>query len=236
MSESSVSEREVELIDKAEGTDKQNRISWDAIERISKTLSIAAIPVVLAVGGWIIQQRLQDQTVSRDYVQLAVSILKEPEGSTIKPEVRAWAVKLLNDNSPTKFTPEVAEQLQTGQSQLPASFNISSSSDTPAAATSTSVDPRQEAVSWEQKGFDFIISKNAEAALMAFTNAEKLWPNYHNVAEIRKLLVTNQAVLVAATKESKEEPWAGFYRTLLSKYSWGMSPDIKDKIKEMLNS
>jgi hypothetical protein len=35
----------------------------DAAERISRVVSIAAIPVVLAVGGWIIQRQFQNQTV-----------------------------------------------------------------------------------------------------------------------------------------------------------------------------
>ena len=79
---------------------------WDTIERLARTLSIVAIPVVLAIGGWVIQQRIQNQAVSRDYVQLAVTILKEPETSKVDPDMRAWAVQLLNDNSPTRFTPK----------------------------------------------------------------------------------------------------------------------------------
>ena len=94
---------------------------WDTLERASKTLSIAAIPVVLAVMGVFAQRQLQDQTVGRDYVQLAVSILKEPEDAQkVTPKLRAWAVDLLNDNSPTKLSKEVIEELKSGQSILPA--------------------------------------------------------------------------------------------------------------------
>jgi len=75
----------------------------DAIERISRMASIAAIPIVLATGGWIIQRQLQNQTVSRDYVQLALTILQSPDQSKVPPELREWAVDLLNDNSPTKL-------------------------------------------------------------------------------------------------------------------------------------
>ena len=217
--------------DKPEESERSNKGLLETIERVSKTLSIAAIPIVLAIGGWIIQKQLQNQTVSKDYVQLAVSILKEPETSTIKPEMRAWAVQLLNDNSTTKFTPQVFEQLKTGQSQLPANFEVSSSTSTnPAVITTSSSNPREEAANWETKGFDFLVSKNAEAALLAFANAEKLWPSYHNVAEIRKLLEGN----LAALKEGKSEAWTTFYKTLLAKYSWGMPADIKSKLSEQL--
>ena len=79
-------------------------VPWlDTAERFSRTLSIAAIPVVVAVGGWLIQRQLQDQTIRRDYVQLAVSILQSPDPSKVPPEIREWAVDLLDENSPTKL-------------------------------------------------------------------------------------------------------------------------------------
>src|SRR5215472_12871311 len=89
--------------------------TWlDAVERISRVVSIAAIPVVLAVGGWIIQRQVQNQTVSRDYVQLAVTILQNPDQSKVPPELREWAVDLLNDNSPTKLNPTALSSLKSG--------------------------------------------------------------------------------------------------------------------------
>ena len=89
--------------------------SWlDTIEKIARTLSIAAIPVVIAVGGWLIQRQLQDQTIRRDYVQLAVSILQNPNPSKVPPEIREWAVDLLNENSPTKLNTKAIQNLKSG--------------------------------------------------------------------------------------------------------------------------
>jgi hypothetical protein len=205
---------------------------WETVERLAKTLSIVAIPVVLAIGGWVIQQRIQNQAVSRDYVQLAVSILKEPDSGKIDQDMRAWAVQLLNDNSPTRFTPKFTEQLKSGQAQLPESFNLASSA--APASISTAGETRDDASSWESKGFSFLLNKDAQAALDAFSHAEKLWPSYHSVAEIKKLLQDNQAALNAAPKEGKSEVWVNFYRTLVTKYSWGMPADIKDKLNQQL--
>ena len=92
---------------------------WDVLERISKALSIAAIPVVLAFVGWIVQRRLQDQTLKRDYVQLAVSILKETDNTKVSPELRDWAVQLLNVYSPIKFGQLVTEKLISGEMHFP---------------------------------------------------------------------------------------------------------------------
>jgi len=200
--------------------------NWETLERILKTLSIVAIPVVLGVGSWIIQARLQNQTVSRDYVQLAVSILKEPKASNIDPEMRTWAVELLNENSPTKFNKQVFDQLKAGTTQLPESFSVTQ----PVAPVSAAANPRSEATDWELKGFEALVNKDAEGALQAFTNAENLWPVYHNVSEIRKLLQESLSTLAAAPKEGKSEPWSNLYRTLTSKYSFGMPPEIRAKL------
>ena len=75
----------------------------DTAERISRMASIAALPIILAIGGWVIQRQLQNRTVSRDYVQLALTILQNPDQSKVAPELREWAVELLNANSPTKL-------------------------------------------------------------------------------------------------------------------------------------
>lgn len=116
MPEGSAQRREIYLITKSEdrGGDK-----WRNIERVSKVISIAAIPVVLAVVGWVIQADLQNQTVSRDYVQLAVSVLRDPDKEKVPPELRDWAVDLLNENSPTKFSAEVTRKLKSGETILP---------------------------------------------------------------------------------------------------------------------
>jgi hypothetical protein len=103
----------------------------DAAERISRVVSIAAIPVVLAVGGWIIQRQFQNQTVSRDYVQLAVTILQNPDRSKVPPELREWAVDLLNDNSPTKLNAKALASLKSGTVTLPSLNFIPSSALTP---------------------------------------------------------------------------------------------------------
>ena len=92
---------------------------FDVVERVSKILSLAAIPLAVALGGWWIQERLATQTVSRDYVQLAVSILKEPVDKQDK-ELRAWAVGLVNAYSPVKLSARVVEGLETGNLAFPA--------------------------------------------------------------------------------------------------------------------
>jgi len=90
-------------------------------ESIARILSLIAIPVVVAIFGALIQGTINRSTVSRDYVQLAVSVLTSEKGKA-PAELRAWAVELLNQNSPTKFSKDVAERLEAGQISLPSSI------------------------------------------------------------------------------------------------------------------
>lgn len=200
---------------------------WDTVERIAKTISIAAIPLVLAAGGWIIQARLQEQTVRRDYVQLAVTILKEP-ATTENKEMRVWAADLLESTSPVRFTRGTLQNLREGTVQLPASFNITSTSapevSGPAATESAS--------DLELKGFGFLFERNFEAALAAFKKAEKLYPDFHNVAEIRRLLEEKRSEL-----NDPQQPmaWKDVYRSVREKYSWRLSSEIKRKLEDEIN-
>jgi hypothetical protein len=112
------------LISGAERERSMAIANWlDTVEKLSRILSIAAIPVVIAVGGWLIQRQLQDQTLRRDYVQLSLSILQNPDPSKVPPDIRNWAVDLLNENSPTKLNPEAIQKLKSGAITL-AGFNF----------------------------------------------------------------------------------------------------------------
>lgn len=96
-----------------------SRDSWARAETAAKIGSLVAIPVVLAIVGWLVQDKLAARTVNKDYVQLAVSILSQPKQAAIDPALRSWAVELLNENSPVKFSAEVSGQLRTGVATLP---------------------------------------------------------------------------------------------------------------------
>jgi WD40 repeat protein len=92
---------------------------WGQLERLARLLSLIAIPIVLAIVGWFVQNSLSSRNVSQEYVKLALSILKEPKDK-IEPSLRDWAVDLLNQNSPTRFSAQVVQALKEGQATLPA--------------------------------------------------------------------------------------------------------------------
>jgi hypothetical protein len=97
----------------------ETKNTLDNVEQLSRIISIVAIPIVLGIIGWIVQRRLQGQTIKRDYVQLAVSILRETDQAKSVPELRSWSVDLLNESSPVKFDAIVSQKLKDGQVFLP---------------------------------------------------------------------------------------------------------------------
>jgi hypothetical protein len=212
-------------------SDEPRRNFWETAEKISKTFSIAAIPVVLAIGGWMIQRRLQDQTLQRDYVQLAVTVLKEPASSQ---DMKDWAVSLLAKNSPVPFAQSIQVNLSNGNIQLPAKFEVA-----PAAAAAPPVETTasggDSAGDWELKGFDALFSRDADSALEAFKNAEKKSSTYHSVKEIRELLESKKAELNAAPKEGPSPAWNAVYSTVLKKYSWRLLPEIKSTLADRIS-
>jgi WD40 repeat protein len=99
-----------------------SKSSLDTFERLAKIFAIVAIPVVIPIALAIytakVQKGSEDETLNRDYVQLAVSLLKEKKND-LDPGIRDWAVDLLAEHSPTKFKPEVIAALKSGNISLP---------------------------------------------------------------------------------------------------------------------
>ncbi|MFZ6649418.1 hypothetical protein ACO0LO_27080 [Undibacterium sp. TJN25] len=86
-----------------------NRPSTKAYDRLAKAQSIAAIaasiaiPLILAVFGFLVQQQLASHGLKKDYVQIATNILKENPSLQDK-ELRKWAVQVLDQNSVIPFS------------------------------------------------------------------------------------------------------------------------------------
>lgn len=200
---------------------------WETAEKVSKTLSIAAIPIVLAIVGWMIQKRLQDQTLRRDYVQLAVTVLKEPASSQ---DMKNWAVDLLSANSPVPFSREIQVDLSTGKIQIPATFDVSPA--TVVSNVTSSTNSKDQAGDLERKGLEALFNRDADAALQAFKEAEKNWPTYHNVAEIRKLLESRLNELTTAPKDGPSDSWKAVYVKIQKDYSWGLTPETKSTLAD----
>jgi hypothetical protein len=86
----------------------------ERIKSIATIFSAIAIPIVLTVAGYFIQRQLADEGIKKDYVAIATGILKE-NPATQEPELRTWAITILDDNSPVPFSKKAKAGLLTGR-------------------------------------------------------------------------------------------------------------------------
>lgn len=82
------------------------------------------------------------------------------------------------------------------------------------------------ASSWEAKGFDYLLSKDIDNAIIAFNNSENAYHSFHQVFEIANYLTQNRDVL----KNPKAADWNTAYSVIITKYSWKLPPGIRSKM------
>ncbi|MDP1592803.1 MAG: hypothetical protein Q8L80_00980 [Gallionella sp.] len=91
-------------------------IEKDKLERIESIASICssiAIPLVLAVMGYFVQKQFAEEGLKKDYVSIAAGILKD-DPSKQEPDLRQWAVNVLDSNSPIPFSKQAKDGLLKG--------------------------------------------------------------------------------------------------------------------------
>lgn len=84
---------------------------FEKFASISQALAILAVPVLVAYFGASIQREISDGVLKKEYVQLAIDVIKQPNNDK---DMRMWAQRLLAENSPTPFTSDERLKLVRG--------------------------------------------------------------------------------------------------------------------------
>lgn len=95
-----------------------------SITKESKWLSISrifSIPVVIAIATLFLNNNIQKQSINRDYVQMAVSILQDQNSSG---ELRIWATEILNKKAPVPLQENLIKGLNDGIFIFPTTTGI----------------------------------------------------------------------------------------------------------------
>ncbi len=108
------------------------------------------------------------------------------------------------------------------QEELSALQTESASSST---LSTNNADERTLAKNAEMRGFQALLDRDAVAAIGAFDEARRLWPDYHNVSEIYALLNNKSDQLTSP------DAWGEVCETILDKYAWGMPVEFRDAIR-----
>ena len=96
--------------------DKPERTRLEKITTLLQAASAILVPIVVAVAGLIIQQSIAKQTTAKDYVSLAIDILKvDPKVQDLFKgnPLRDWAADVLVLDSPVPISKAAQEQLKT---------------------------------------------------------------------------------------------------------------------------
>jgi hypothetical protein len=109
----------------AESTGLRN---FDKLESLAKSISLVAIPVVVAIMGNQLNQTISAQEANAKYVELALQILaKKPVPLTASQQerssdrnLRSWAADLLSATSPVKMSKVTQAGLIDGSATLSA--------------------------------------------------------------------------------------------------------------------
>lgn len=87
----------------------------DRLYKMAQIIALLAMPVVVGLIGWWTQKSITETAARKDYVQLAIGLLKEPASSENAP-LRKWATDMTREFSPVPFSDEATVQL--GRSTL----------------------------------------------------------------------------------------------------------------------
>lgn len=90
---------------------KKKSVDW---MEWAKLLAPIAASLVLGISGGIIQHRVSEAALNKDYVATALTILKEPPTQQ-NAELRDWALKVFAEYSPLTLPNEAKESLFKGQ-------------------------------------------------------------------------------------------------------------------------
>lgn len=84
---------------------------WKKLQVISQILSILLVPVLIAMIGGIINNNLQRDQLAKEYVFMALDILKQPPTPETE-ELRRWAVDTVNSYAQVKMTDTLKQQIE----------------------------------------------------------------------------------------------------------------------------
>ena len=118
------------------------------------------------------------------------------------------------------------KEIQNIQQAIPQTEGINQEGTSEQMKSKPNITSPKTARDWEVLGFSYILARDVRAAIDAFSQAEKIWPDYHNVSEIRRALVRDSDRL--AEKNSPE--WKDLYRHVLTQLSWGMPTGVRQRM------
>lgn len=202
-------------------------IVWAFLVFKGDMLEILKTREVEVAGAFKIGKHIEDlnrktQAELKDLRRLVAELQAAPQDPDRVREV-SDAVAASLEALERDFSREVAQlQLETAVPGVGASSDLAA----------LSADPREQARELERLGFDQLLRRDLQGARKSFGGAVRAWPEYHNAAEIERLLRADRQGLAAGS----DTAWRELYRTILTRYSWGMPASAREAMQQAVRS
>lgn len=198
-------------------------IVWAFFSFQDDMLEILKTREVEVAGAFKIGQRVEDlarntQTELADLERM-VAELKATPGDAERVQAVSETVSTRLEALGRDVTREVA-QLRSEAAAAPTAEREPKST--------VGVDSSAQAREYEVVGFQHLLDRDLDGAQAAFSEAARLWPSYHNVSEVARLLRRSKPDLA----DNGDRAWVELYRTILTQYSWGMPPSVRESMEK----
>ena len=82
------------------------QIKLQCLQLLLTFLGVILIPLFIFIAGQIISKNLKDREINTKYIEFAISLLKDPYVEN-KPELKDWALRIINRYSDEKLPPNI---------------------------------------------------------------------------------------------------------------------------------
>lgn len=181
--------------------------AWDKLSAISGILAAVLVPLALGLAGhWYanaIQERetaLKEKEFAREWVQLSLDILRDPQASPDQAALRRWAVRVINHYSDSEIHMDetLREDFIEGRTRLP---------EPPAPGESRA----RTVERLETDALNALLERDIEGAVAAMQAAWETWPEFRTVQEALALLKQRRESLQPG---ADAQAWRSLYRDL----------------------
>jgi hypothetical protein len=114
--ESKLSELVVEILEdikKSPNTSKKKLDGWEKSKIIANWIAVIAIPIILGIGGFLINTSIKNKESRTKLLEIATNILStEPKQSDFDKSLRIWAFDIIQYSSPVTMNNEIRKYLE----------------------------------------------------------------------------------------------------------------------------
>ncbi|HSA80412.1 MAG TPA: hypothetical protein VLE23_06290 [Geminicoccaceae bacterium] len=176
---------------------------WEKFSVISGFLAAVFMPLALGLAGhWFAsaiterENRLKQQEFFRQWVQLALDILRDP-GTAQQKDLREWAIAIVNHYT------DPAIQMQSGLQKSLAGGQV--------RLPEPSQSRVQQMEALETKALEALLERDLDTAIAVTETAHALWGDFRTVWEMLRLLRAERASFAGAPDPSA---WQALYSKL----------------------